>query len=91
MSVRIHPSASSILSGNARVVEDDKALFLESFERAARYALQDGVSHVDLYLADRGENGWLQYSLYVRKADGSTGLYIACMQRDPNAELEFCS
>lgn len=91
MPVHIHPSANSILAGNARVVEDDKALFLESFERAARYAMQEGVSHVDLFLADRGENGWLQYSMYVRKTGGGTGLYMACIQRDPNAELEFCS
>lgn len=91
MTVNVHPSANAILAGSLRIVEEDKPLFLDSIERAARYAMQDGVSHVDLYLADRGANGWLQYSMYVRRTNDANAFYLACIQRAPGAPIEFHS
>lgn len=88
--VIIHPSANSILCNNGRIVEDDRELFLEAYDRATRFACGETVTHVDIYLGDRKENGWLEHGIYVRKQD-NRGLFIAAIQRTVGATCEFHS
>lgn len=91
--IHIHPSARMIMDSNIDLgTEADRKHFLATIERAGRFTTGNNVKHVDVYLADRDDSGWLQHGIYVRKQDGGgDDMYIAAIQRSENAPSEFCS
>jgi hypothetical protein len=47
-------------------------------------------STIDIYTKPRDSKGWLEWSMIIN-ALSERAFYIACIQRKPDAEYEFCS
>lgn len=91
--IHIHPSARMVLDSNVDIgTEADRKHFVATIERAGRFTTGLRTKHVDVYLGDRDDNGWLQHGIYVRKEEaGGDDMYIAAIQRSETAQSEFHS
>ncbi|MDT8992810.1 hypothetical protein RQP54_18195 [Curvibacter sp. APW13] len=62
----------------------------EMLAAVTRRAMEFVGSSIRVIPAERRMNGWLEWSLLVRYLTGNE-LFIAAIQRRPDAEIEFCS
>lgn len=65
---------------------EDHLLFDQTIDRFADRGYTKGT----LYLDDRNDSGWLEYTLHLFK-DRERRMVVGCIQRRPGAEPEFHS
>lgn len=75
---------------NGQIHVEDRDHFVKTVERAMRWDNQFTTAAIVVDV--RNDDGWLEYGISVNTNDTNTQtLFIAAIQRHPEADSEFCS